>query len=170
MIINDEDLKCLIIRKHALMKKVDSRLDEMEKKELKKEIHNLDIEIRDKTKNIINLKKEEFKMTEEKKAEEIKAETKQKETTTETKADKPKKIRMRADSYATHVAKALMLKGVKNFDDVVAKVTETKPGKDAAGIKRIAKAVIADVKKQKMPRWKQYTWDEEAFLLKLKEE
>jgi Ni/Co efflux regulator RcnB len=69
------------------------------------------------------------------------------------------------ESYATYIEKALKLKTVKSLDEVVEKVNEWKPGKDLPALKRMAKVIINEVKKQKQPRWKGYKWDESEFLL-----
>lgn len=73
-------------------------------------------------------------------------------------------------TIASLVEKALKRKTIKTVKAAVAKVLEWDSTKDPKAIKRMTKAVINEVKKQKQPRWKGYTWDQENFLLTTPEE
>jgi len=87
------------------------------------------------------------------------------------KVEKPKAIgrKPQKESYASYIVEALQMKSVKNFDDLTAKVLEKKPGRDAKRLKAQVKIMLKEIKAQDKDRWKQYTWDEDAFLLTKKE-
>jgi len=89
----------------------------------------------------------------------------------EIKVDEPKKKGKQPDknSYTMLIIKALSMKSIKTIDTAVAKVEELRPGRDKTKIATQMKTIINLVKKQKEDRWKKYDWDEEKFLLILKE-
>ena len=125
---------------------------------IKKKIDDRTLEVIDeynKQKNLIN-NKQVNEMEEEKVNEELKEVPKKKETV----ARKIKK-----ETLASFIEKALKMKTVNSVEAVVKKVQEWKPEKEESSIKRMTKNIIIQIKKQEQLRWKNYTWNQEEFLL-----
>jgi len=102
------------------------------------------------------------KMAEEKKAKATKVKQEKKE--------EPKKIgtKPKADSMASLIANELVKKGVKNADKVADNIIQKTPDADRKKIISKTKVIINECKKGK-GRWKNYTWDDENYLLTPKE-
>jgi len=79
----------------------------------------------------------------------------------------PKEKKVREESNCSLIAKSLSMKSVKTVDAAVEKVAEQRKV-DKEKIKKQVVSIIYNVKKQN-GRWSKYTWDEESFMLTLKE-
>jgi len=158
MVLFNKQLDEIIFDKQVLTIKYDKKI--IDEETYVKKIKELKIkEVQLRKKLIDEFKENQIKegvkekMEEPKVVEEVKKKIKQ-----------PKK-----DSYTTLIIDSLMKKSVKNVEDVVTRVDEKKPGRDKSKIMQQTKMIIYLVKKQKAERWTKYAWDEENFLLTLKE-
>jgi hypothetical protein len=86
-------------------------------------------------------------------------------TKMETESKQPTQRKVRTESQAAYIEKALSMKSIKSYEDVAEKVIEWLPGKDKKKVISQAKVIVKLVKSGQKARWKNYTWDEEAFLL-----
>jgi len=164
----------LIVEKHNLIRSVD--LKKITEEEYNIEIKKIDEKIEQETQNRYNklieiqhqreieknneIKKrmEELnKMVNDKKGQK---KEKKKEQKKETRGKKPKD-----NSYAAIIESVLSKKSIKNIDSAAEEVNKIKPGRDLSKIKSQIKATIYHVKKKDMKRWKDFTWDEEKYLL-----
>ena len=161
MTLTDEVATKLNREKQELLRKHDRH--EISDDEFQPLYDELDRKIRERNKLVIDNYIQHRRKVESEQLKKHKEKTKMSDETTEEKVKigrKPVK-----ESYATYIEKALKMKTVKTMEEVVAKVTEWKPGKDPSALTRMAKVIINEVKKQKQPRWKGYTWSDETFLL-----
>jgi len=156
-------IKKLNIEKHDLLRMFEKHL--VLEEEFNERLEKLEKEITVETnKELVqmnqnqNKKQEELEMAKEEDSTEEGKKVKSEETKKRGKKEQP-------NSYASIVAKVLLMKGIKNIDEAIAKVDELKPGMDKAKIKSRINAVIYQVQKQKQDRWKKYTWNKEDFLL-----
>ena len=76
--------------------------------------------------------------------------------------------KVQSNSNASLIGKALEMKTIKKVEDLVLKVKEWKPEADEKKIKGMTKTIIREVKAAK-GRWKNYTWNDEEYLLTKKE-
>jgi len=149
-IVNDLQWK-----KQYLMRRRESK--EIDEDTYQKEFHELQEQINDRTRQLLEAYREKEKANAEKqKMEEHKM---PEEVETKKIGRKPS-----ANSTASIIAKALSQKGVKNLDDAVEKVCSEKEGLDKAKVKTQIKTIIREVKAGK-GRWAAYDWNEENYLL-----
>lgn len=81
----------------------------------------------------------------------------------EVKKELPK--RARTDSIAAVIEKVLMMKSIKSIDKTVDKIKELKPDVNEKNVKNQINTIIRIVKKGEKPRWKNYKFDDETYLL-----
>ena len=164
MAIIDTIVNQLNQEKHILLRMFDRK--EITEKDFHQELNFIEQQIEERNKLIIDeciKHKKRVKELREKKSIKLPEELKEKIEMTDEKniqEKKPKKV-----TLAATVERALKRKSTKTINDVVEKVQEWIPERKKKSIVAMTRNVIAAVKNQNKPRWKNYTWDEEAYLL-----
>lgn len=164
VLLEDKEITMLNMQRHSLIRKLDRK--EVSQEEYDEKMTSILEKLKEKKNKFFKSREEDNKQMEGTTSEskdDVVAEVKKKMA----KEEQEKNISRKpvTDSKASFIAKALMMKTVKSFDDVAVKVAEWKPGIDKDKIIKFAKVIVREVKKGKQPRWQKYSWNEENFQL-----
>lgn len=167
-LVTDPEFNQMIQRKYLLIR-IKDRLergvqeDGFDIPSIDKEMEELDSKLNIKSKEIQAEEERKRLEIERKKLEEKQMAPKEEKVEVAKRGRKP-----RTDSVAEAIAQALALKTVKTPEQAVDKVLLSRPQADRKKVLGMVKTIIREAKQGK-GRWAAYTWDEENFLLTLKE-
>jgi hypothetical protein len=178
MKVESTEVTSLIKEKHELYRRLDRK--EITQEKFDEEEKRLEKEIDSRVKVYVDKENEKQKahdVQREEKVEEIikyrKGKTKGVENMVEPNETKVEKKpvaekKEKKASIKAEAVKALMLKSVKNVDEVVARLQDKFPEKDKEKLVAYVKHMVYNAKRNG-PGWSKYNFDKENFLLTLKE-
>jgi len=153
MVLENEKINELVKQQHNLIRQFDRK--EILEEEYKNRVIEIEKQIKEETKKLLEKGEEERNIEKNKLEEEIKMEEE----------NKIEQTASRKDSVAKHILDALQMKSVKSFKDVGEKVKEKKPEADVVKIMRQAKVMVKEIVNGKGKKAQVYHWDNDNFLL-----